>query len=51
MIQGPWLMEEMKKQALNAGTKFHNDIVTSVNFENYPFTSKTDSGLNLFQNQ
>ena len=45
VIQGPWLMEEMKKQALNVGTKFHNDIVTSVNFENYPFTSKTDSGL------
>ena len=33
VIQGPWLMEEMKKQALNVGTVFHNDIVTSVNFE------------------
>ena len=31
VIQGPWLMEEMKKQALNVGTVFHNDIVTSVN--------------------
>ena len=44
VIQGPWLMEEMKKQALNVGTKFHNDIVTSVNFENKPFLSKTESG-------
>ena len=44
VIQGPWLMEEMKKQALNVGTVFHNDIVTSVNFESQPFISKTESG-------
>tara|TARA_B100000575_G_scaffold290462_1_gene294220 strand:- start:577 stop:1518 length:942 start_codon:yes stop_codon:yes gene_type:complete len=44
VIQGPWLMEEMKKQALNVGTVFHNDIVTSVNFENTPFVSRTESG-------
>tara|TARA_B100000575_G_scaffold146624_1_gene117022 strand:- start:2833 stop:3774 length:942 start_codon:yes stop_codon:yes gene_type:complete len=44
VIQGPWLMEEMKKQALNVGTIFHNDIVTSVNFESQPFISKTESG-------
>ncbi len=44
VIQGPWLMEEMKKQALNVGTVFHNDIVTSVNFDNKPFLSKTESG-------
>ena len=44
VIQGPWLMEEMKKQALNVGTIFHNDIVTSVNFDNKPFLSKTESG-------
>ncbi len=44
VIQGPWLMEEMKKQAINVGTIFHNDIVTSVNFEKSPFISNTDSG-------
>ncbi len=44
VIQGPWLMEEMKKQALNVGTIFHNDIVTSVDFQNNPFVSKTESG-------
>ena len=44
VIQGPWLMEEMKKQALNVGTVFHNDIVTSVNFDNNPFISNTESG-------
>ena len=44
VIQGPWLMEEMKKQALNVGTIFHNDIVTSVNFEKKPFLSITEKG-------
>ena len=44
VIQGPWLMEEMKKQAINVGTIFHNDIVTSVNFANNPFVSNTESG-------
>ncbi len=44
VIQGPWLMEEMKKQAINVGTVFHNDIVTSVNFTNNPFVSNTESG-------
>ena len=44
VIQGPWLMEEMKKQALNVGTIFHNDIVTSVNFDNNPFLCSTESG-------
>ena len=27
VIQGPWLMEQMKEQALKVGTKFHHDIV------------------------
>ncbi len=44
VIQGPWLMEEMKRQALNVGTVFHNDIITSVDFQNKPFLSKTESG-------
>ena len=45
VIQGPWLMEEMKKQSLNVGTIIHNDLVTEVDFNSYPFISKTDSGL------
>jgi len=44
-IQGPWLMEQMKKQSLNVGTIIHNDLVTGVDFNSYPFISKTDSGL------
>ena len=49
-IQGPWLMEEMKKQSLNVGTIIHNDLVTEVDFSSYPFISKTDSGL-LFESK
>ena len=37
-------MEQMKEQAVKVGTIFHNDIVTSVDFEKNPFTSKTESG-------
>jgi len=44
-IQGPWLMEQMKKQSLNVGTVIHNDLVTEVDFNSYPFIVKTDSGL------
>ena len=45
VIQGPWLMEQMKEQALKVGTEFHNDIVKNVNFDLNPFTAETDSGL------
>ena len=45
VIQGPWLMEQMKEQALKVGTEFHNDIVNKVSFNNNPFSIETDSGL------
>ena len=45
VIQGPWLMEQMKEQALKVGTKFHHDIVKEVNFDNILFSAVTDSGL------
>ena len=45
VIQGPWLMEQMKEQALKVGTQFHHDIVNKINFENNPFIAFTDSGL------
>ena len=37
VIQGPWLMEQMKEQALKVGTEFHHDIVNKVIFDNNPF--------------
>ena len=45
VIQGPWLMEQMKEQALKVGTEFHHDIINKVNFDNNPFSAVTDSGL------
>ena len=45
VIQGPWLMDQMKEQALKVGTEFHNDIVNKVSFDKAPFTAVTDSGL------
>ena len=45
VIQGPWLMEQMKEQALKVGTEFHNDIVKNVDFDVNPFFSETDSGI------
>ncbi len=45
VIQGPWLMEQMKEQAIKVGTEFHHDIVNKVEFEKNPFQAETDSGL------
>ena len=45
VIQGPWLMDQMKEQALKVGTEFHNDIVNEVSFEKKPFYAGTDSGI------
>ena len=45
VIQGPWLMEQMREQALKVGTEIHNDFVTNVDFNSLPFTATTDSGL------
>jgi len=45
VIQGPWLMEQMKEQAVKVGTVIHNDLVTDVDFSSPPFIAKTDSGL------
>ena len=45
VIQGPWLMEQMKEQALKVGTEFHHDIINKVSFDNNPFSAFTDSSL------
>ncbi len=34
-IQGPWLMEQMKKQAVAYGTRIINDYVINVDFQNH----------------
>ena len=43
-IQGPWLMEQMLKQAEHVGTEIVVDTVTEVNVDIRPFRLKTDSG-------
>jgi thioredoxin reductase (NADPH) len=43
-IQGPWLMEQMAKQAEHVGTQMVYDIVTKVDFSARPFRAWTDGG-------
>jgi thioredoxin reductase (NADPH) len=43
-IQGPWLMEQMAKQAEHVGTKIIYDIITKVDFSSRPFRAWADSG-------
>jgi thioredoxin reductase (NADPH) len=44
VIQGPWLMEQMQKQAEHVGTKIFSDLITEVDFSSRPFVCKGDSG-------
>ena len=44
VIQGPWLMEEMQKQAEAVGTKIVFDVITDVDFTRRPFRMTGDSG-------
>ena len=44
IIQGPWLMEQMQKQAEHVGTKMITDMITDVDFSKRPFVCKGDSG-------
>ena len=41
-IQGPWLMEQMKKQSEAFGAKIINDYVTDVDFSQFPFVIRTE---------
>lgn len=43
-IQGPWLMEQMQKQAEHVGTRFLYDTIVSVDLSKRPFVAKGDSG-------
>ncbi len=44
VIQGPWLMEQMQKQAEHVGAEFVADLITDVDLTKRPFTLKGDSG-------
>ena len=43
-IQGPWLMEQMEKQAEHVGTQMAHDTIISVDLSKRPFVAKGDSG-------
>lgn len=43
-IQGPWLMEQMQKQAENMGVQFVHDLVVDLDLSKRPFVMKTDGG-------
>ncbi len=44
VIQGPWLMEQMQKQAEHVGTKIVTDHVMKVDLSQPPFHLECDSG-------
>ncbi len=44
VIQGPWLMEQMKGQAEAVNTTIITDFITDVDFSSRPFVCKGDSG-------
>ncbi|HLI11721.1 MAG TPA: thioredoxin-disulfide reductase [Alphaproteobacteria bacterium] len=44
VIQGPWLMEQMKAQAEHVGTRIIGDLVVEADFSRRPFRLTGDSG-------
>jgi thioredoxin reductase (NADPH) len=44
VIQGPWLMEQMEKQAAHVGTRLISDHVTNIDLARRPFRLDCDSG-------
>jgi thioredoxin reductase (NADPH) len=43
-IQGPWLMEQMKQQAVHVGTEIIDDYVSKIDLQKKPFTLSTEYG-------
>ena len=44
VIQGPWLMEQMAKQAEHVGTQVFHDYITKIDFSKRPFVCEGDGG-------
>jgi thioredoxin reductase (NADPH) len=44
VIQGPWLMEQMRAQAEHVGTDIVSDIIVDVDLSQRPFVLKGDGG-------
>ncbi len=43
-IEGPWLMDQMRDQAVNVGTEMITDYIVEVDTSKRPFTAKGQSG-------
>ncbi|MTH99589.1 thioredoxin-disulfide reductase [Roseibium sp. RKSG952] len=43
-VMGPWLMEQMAKQAENVGTRIIHDTITKADLSARPFRLESDSG-------
>ena len=50
VVQGPWMMEQMRSQALNVGARIINDIVVNVDFKKDKKTISLDSNNVLSTN-
>ncbi|MBI1265231.1 MAG: thioredoxin-disulfide reductase [Alphaproteobacteria bacterium] len=44
VIQGPWLMEQMRAQAEHVGTQFAQDLIVTADLSSRPFRLTGDSG-------
>src|SRR5215467_9776782 len=44
VIQGPWLMEQMRRQAEHVGTRMIVDLITEIDLGHRPFVATGDSG-------
>ena len=47
VIQGPWLMEQMRSQAINVGAEIIGDLVVKVDFSSHPKKITCDSGKEI----
>ena len=44
IVQGPWLMDQMQKQAHNVGTELITDMIKSVDLSSKPFKAESEDG-------
>jgi thioredoxin reductase (NADPH) len=44
VIQGPWLMQQMREQAAHVGTMIASDVIVEVDLSRRPFKAVGDSG-------
>src|SRR5260370_16167750 len=44
VVQGPWLMEQMRRQAEHVGTRMVSDHIVAADLAHHPFRLTGDSG-------